>query len=102
MNRKASCVLLLLLPLFAVSCNPAPRSTVSVSPEGKASTALALSEGVKLDIGDVDSQVYVETQLAPEAVLRRPFRSGQSAIASEPSCIPSVSLFGEATEPQSR
>ena len=42
------------------------------------------------------------TQLAPEAVFTRALRSGQSAIASEPSRIASVSRFGEATEPESR
>ena len=30
------------------------------------------------------------------------FRSGQSAIASDPSSIDSVSRYGEATEPESR
>ena len=42
------------------------------------------------------------TQVAPEAVLRSALRSGQSETASEPSCIASVSRFGEATEPESR
>ena len=45
---------------------------------------------------------WMLTQDAPEAVLTRAFSSGQSAIASEPSAIPSVSRYGEATEPQSR
>ena len=39
------------------------------------------------------------TQVAPAAVLRSAFRIGQSAIASEPSRIASVSRYGEATEP---
>ena len=43
-----------------------------------------------------------ETQLAPHAVLSRALSSGQSAIASEPSFIPSVSRLGDATEPVSR
>ncbi len=45
---------------------------------------------------------WKETQLAPEAVLRRALRIGQSATASEPSLMASVSRFGEATEPVSR
>ena len=43
-----------------------------------------------------------ETQLAPQAVLSSALSSGQSAMASEPSRIPSVSRLGEATEPVSR
>ena len=42
------------------------------------------------------------TQVAPEAVFSSAFRIGQSAIASLPSCMPSVSRNGEATEPASR
>ena len=42
------------------------------------------------------------TQVAPAAVFRSAFRIGQSAIASEPSRIASVSRYGEATEPESR
>lgn len=45
---------------------------------------------------------WMETQEAPEATLTMAFSSGQSAIASEPSSIASVSRYGEATEPQSR
>ncbi len=45
---------------------------------------------------------WSETQLAPQAVLSSAFSSGQSAIASEPSRMPSVSRFGDATDPQSR
>ena len=40
--------------------------------------------------------------MAPEAVLIIAFSSGQSAMASEPSSIDSVSRYGLATEPQSR
>ena len=43
-----------------------------------------------------------ETQDAPDAVFSNAFRIAQSAIASEPSRIPSVSRNGEATEPVSR
>ena len=43
-----------------------------------------------------------ETQVAPAAVLSYALRIGQSAMASDPSFIPSVSRFGEATEPASR
>src|SRR5213592_3605549 len=43
-----------------------------------------------------------DTHVAPDAVLRSALRTGQSAIASEPSRIDSVSRFGEATEPESR
>ena len=43
-----------------------------------------------------------EIHVAPAAVLRSAFRSGQSAIASLPSFMASVSRFGDATEPQSR
>ena len=42
------------------------------------------------------------THVAPAATLSRAFRIGQSAIASEPSRIASVSRYGEATEPESR
>ena len=45
---------------------------------------------------------WTETQVAPLTVLSSAFRIGQSAIASEPSRIASVSRLGEATEPQSR
>lgn len=43
-----------------------------------------------------------ETQEAPEATLTMALSSGQSAMASEPSSMASVSRYGEATEPQSR
>ena len=42
------------------------------------------------------------TQVAPAATLTSAFRIGQSAIASDPSRIASVSRYGEATEPASR
>ena len=42
------------------------------------------------------------TQVAPAATLTSAFRIGQSAIASEPSRIASVSRYGDATEPESR
>ena len=42
------------------------------------------------------------TQVAPPAVLTRALRIGQSAIASEPSFIASVSRLGQATQPASR
>src|SRR6476620_4225445 len=42
------------------------------------------------------------TQVAPAATLTCAFRIGQSAIASEPSFIASVSRYGEATEPESK
>ena len=42
------------------------------------------------------------THVAPAATLTRALRIGQSAIASEPSRIASVSRYGEATEPASR
>jgi hypothetical protein len=42
------------------------------------------------------------TQDAPFAAFKSAFSTGQSAIASEPSRIASVSRFGDATEPQSR
>ncbi len=45
---------------------------------------------------------WMDTQLAPDAVFTIAFSNGQSAIASEPSAIASVSRYGEATEPQSR
>lgn len=45
---------------------------------------------------------WMETQEAPEATLTMALSSGQSAIASEPSSMASVSRYGEATEPQSR
>jgi hypothetical protein len=43
-----------------------------------------------------------DTQVAPAAVLTSAFRMAQSATASEPSFIASVSRLGEATEPASR
>jgi hypothetical protein len=43
-----------------------------------------------------------DTHVAPAAVFRSAFSTGQSAIASEPSRMDSVSRFGEATEPASR
>ena len=45
---------------------------------------------------------WIDTQVAPDAVFSSAFSSGQSAIASEPSAIASVSRYGEATEPESR
>ncbi len=45
---------------------------------------------------------WIDTQEAPDAVLTRALSSGQSAIASEPSFMASVSRYGEATEPESR
>ena len=45
---------------------------------------------------------WIDTQDAPDAVLTSALSSGQSAIASEPSSIASVSRYGEATEPESR
>ena len=45
---------------------------------------------------------WIDTHDAPEAVLTRALSSGQSATASEPSAIASVSRYGEATEPESR
>ncbi len=43
-----------------------------------------------------------DTHDAPAAVLTSALRIGQSAIASEPSFMDSVSRFGDATEPESR
>src|SRR3546814_8272508 len=45
---------------------------------------------------------WSDTQVAPDAVLRRALRSGQSETASDPSFIASVSRLGLATEPLSR
>ena len=45
---------------------------------------------------------WIDTQVAPEEVAVSAFSSGQSAIASEPSSMDSVSRYGEATEPESR
>ena len=45
---------------------------------------------------------WKETHEAPVAVLTSALRIGQSATASEPSRIASVSRWGEATEPASR
>src|SRR5215211_7467628 len=42
------------------------------------------------------------THVAPAATLTSAFRIGQSAIASEPSSIASVSRYGDATEPEAR
>ena len=45
---------------------------------------------------------WIDTHVAPDAVLTSALRSGQSAMASEPSSIASVSRYGEATDPLSR
>ena len=45
---------------------------------------------------------WMETHEAPQATLTIALSSGQSATASEPSAIDSVSRWGEATEPASR
>ena len=45
---------------------------------------------------------WIDTQVAPDATFSMAFNSGQSATASDPSIIASVSRFGEATEPESR
>ncbi len=45
---------------------------------------------------------WIDTHVAPDAVLANALSSGQSAMASEPSAIDSVSRYGEATEPESR
>ena len=44
----------------------------------------------------------MDTHDAPEAVFTSALSSGQSAMASEPSSMASVSRYGEATEPESR
>jgi hypothetical protein len=44
----------------------------------------------------------METQVAPEAVLTSALSNGQSAMASDPSSMDSVSRYGEATDPLSR
>ena len=46
--------------------------------------------------------LWIDTQVAPLAVLRSALSIGQSATASEPSRIASVSRLGLATEPESR
>ena len=45
---------------------------------------------------------WMETQWAPAAVFTSALSIGQSAMASEPSAIASVSRYGEATLPASR
>ena len=45
---------------------------------------------------------WMLTHVAPLEVLTSALSSGQSAIASLPSAIASVSRYGEATEPESR
>ncbi len=45
---------------------------------------------------------WIDTQVAPPAVLSSALRSGQSDTASEPSAMASVSRLGLATEPVSR
>ena len=59
------------------------------------------AQGVILS-GGPNSVYEAEDWRAPQAVFERAFRIGQSAIASEPSFIPSVSRLGLATLPQSR
>src|SRR5271170_5342438 len=46
--------------------------------------------------------LWIDTQEAPLAVFTKAFNSAQSATASDPSFIASVSRYGEATEPQSK
>ncbi len=54
-------------------------------------------------IADADAAAVVDRDPGgPAAVLISALRIGQSAIASEPSFMPSVSRLGEATLPQSR
>ena len=43
-----------------------------------------------------------DTQVAPHDAFSSAFSTGQSAIASLPSRMPSVSRFGDATDPVSR
>ena len=45
---------------------------------------------------------WMLTQEAPEATLIMALSRGQSAMASDPSAMASVSRYGEATDPQSR
>ena len=45
---------------------------------------------------------WIDTQVAPAAVFTSAFSNGQSATASVPSAIASVSRLGDATEPESR
>jgi hypothetical protein len=49
-----------------------------------------------------ESAKWTLTQPAPQAVLMSALSTGQSAMASEPSFIASVSRLGEATDPESR
>ena len=54
-------------------------------------------------IADADAAAVVERRPArPDATFTMRFRSGQSATASEPSRIASVSRLGDATDPASR
>jgi hypothetical protein len=53
-------------------------------------------------VADADAAAVVsDTHVAPAAVLSSAFSTGQSAIASLPSRMPSVSRFGDATDPVS-
>ena len=45
---------------------------------------------------------WIDTHVAPLAVLTSASSSGQSVVASDPSAIASVSRYGEAAEPVSR
>ena len=45
---------------------------------------------------------WMLTHVAPHDVLTSAFSNGQSAIASDPSIIASVSRYGDATDPESR
>src|ERR1019366_6726370 len=45
---------------------------------------------------------WMETHEAPEEAFTSAFSKGQSAMASEPSAIASVSRYGDATDPESR
>ena len=67
-----------------------------------------LSNGIRPDLliasdeGKPRYIIEVVVTHAPEEAATSPFSSGQSAIASEPSSMASVSRYGEATDPQSR
>ena len=86
-------------PLFCEGKGPFRWAALSGDPADILATDRAILE---LFPDDQPLRRWIETQLAPAEVLTSALSSGQSAMASEPSFIASVSRFGEATDPESR
>src|SRR5262245_235076 len=93
-------------PASAWRITPVPGSVVSTrssrsSASAEPSATTTMPAWIELPI-PTPPPWWTLTQVAPAATLSRALRIGQSAIASEPSAIASVSRYGDATEPASR